>query len=325
MGGDRRSGNLIQYVSVLFIAITLNFILPRMMPGNPLELIAGQEVGMMSPEERQKVIEDMGLDRPLYLQYVSYLGDVLTGDFGYSYRQKRPIITMILERMPWTLLLAVSSLVFSAVVGTLAGAISAWRRGSLLDLGLLNTMIVLNSLPSFWVGMLFISIFAVRFGLFPSQGAITPASGYEGIEYTKDVVGHAILPILTLSILSLPRIYLTMRYTMIGIIGEDFIRTARSKGLTERFILLRHMIPNALIPVVTVLALRFGYAFGGTVVIETVFSYPGLGRLIFEAVSGRDYPVMQASFLLFTIAVLVSNLFADWLYPRLDPRARASH
>lgn len=322
MSGEQRGNNILQYIGVLFVAITLNFLLPRMMPGNPLELIAGQEVGMMTPEEREQVIEDLGLNRPLYQQYATYIGDVFTGNFGYSYRQKRPIVDMIMERLPWTLLLAVSSLTFSAVVGIILGAISAWRRGSVLDLGLLNFMIVLNSLPSFWVGMLFISIFAVRFGIFPSQGAITPASGYEGIEYMQDVVQHAILPIITLSIISVPRIFLTMRYTMISLVGENFIRTARSKGLKERVILLRHMIPNALIPVVTVMALRLGYAFGGTVVIETVFSYPGLGRLIFQAVSGRDYPVMQASFLLFTIAILLSNLLADWLYPRLDPRAR---
>lgn len=322
MRSEGRGGNLLQYLGVLIVAITLNFMLPRLMPGNPLVLLAGVDVGLMSAEEKEAVMAEVGLDRPLHEQYVSYLADVLTGNFGYSYRQSRPITDMIFERLPWTLLLALSSLIFSAAIGIILGAISAWRRGSVLDVSLLNTMILIDALPSFWIGMLGISIFAVRLGLVPSQGAVTPASGYEGIAYYRDIVEHAILPIVTLAIISTPRIYLTMRYTMIGIIGEDFIRTARSKGLTERFILLRHMIPNALIPVVTVLALRFGYAFGGTVVIETVFSYPGLGRLIFEAVSGRDYPVMQAAFLLFTIAVLASNLFADWLYPRLDPRAR---
>jgi peptide/nickel transport system permease protein len=229
---------------------------------------------------------------------------------------------MILERLPWTLLLAVSSLLVSAVVGIVVGAASAWKRGSKLDIGLLNTMIFIRSMPSFWVGMMLISMVAVRLGLLPSQGAVTPAADYEGFERSMDIAGHAILPIVTLSILTVPGIYLTMRYTMLGVLGEDFIRTARSKGLSERTILFRHMIPNALIPVVTVLALRFGFAFGGTVVVETVFSYPGLGRLIFEAVAGRDYPVMQASFLLFTLAVLFSNILADWLYPRLDPRAR---
>ncbi len=324
MNANGQSTKIVQYVGVLFVALTLNFLLPRLMPGNPLELLAGAEVGMMSPAERQQVIEAVGLDRPLHLQYVKYIGDVLTGNFGYSYRQNRPIIDMIAERLPWTLFLATSSLILSAIIGIVLGALAALRRGRLFDILMYNSMIVIDSLPSFWIGMLGIAIFAVRLGLLPSQGAVTPASGYQGIEYFRDVLEHAILPIATLSIVSTPRIFLMMRYTMIGVIGEDFIRTARSKGLTERAILSRHIIPNALIPVVTVLALRFGFAFGGTVVIETVFSYPGLGRLIFEAVRGRDYPVMQAGFLLITIAVLASNLFADWLYPKLDPRVRAS-
>lgn len=311
-----------QYLIVLLVAVTLNFLLPRLMPGNPLALIAGADVGQLTPEQRQEVIERAGLDRPLAVQYVSYLGDLATGDLGYSYRQKRPITAVVLERLPWTLLLAGASLVISAVIGTLLGAVSAWRRGRATDVGALTLMIVLESLPSFWLGMLLVSVFAVQLGVFPSFGAMTPASGHEGIDAVIDVAGHAFLPVLTLSVLSIPGIYLTMRYSMLGVMGEDFIRTARAKGLSERVILFRHVARNALIPVVTVIALRLGYAFGGTVVVETVFSYPGLGRLIFEAVSGRDYPVMQATFLVFTIAVLLANLLADYLYPVLDPRAR---
>ena len=322
MSGTKQSNTFLQYVGVLFVAILLNFVLPRLMPGNPLELLAGADVGLMTDEERQAVIQAVGLDKPLHVQFGDYLADLAQGDLGYSYRQNRPIGDIIMERLPWTLLLAFSSLVISGIIGILLGSFSAWRRGSKLDVSLLNMMIAIDSLPSFWIGMLFIAIFAVQLRWLPSQGAITPAARYSGGEQLMDIVRHAILPIATLSILSIPRIYLTMRYTMIGVLGEDFIRTARSKGVTERGILLGHMIPNALCPVVTVLALRFGFAFGGTVVIETVFSYPGLGRLIFEAVSGRDYPVLHAGFLLFTIAALLSNILADWLYPRLDPRAR---
>ena len=317
-------GRLAQYAIVLLVAVTLNFLLPRMMPGNPLALIAGADVGQLTPEERQEVIKRAGLDRPLPIQYASYLADLVTGDLGYSYRQKRPITDLVLERLPWTLLLAGASLAISAVIGTMLGAVSAWRRGRATDIGALTTMIVLESLPSFWLGMILVSVFAVQLGVLPSFGAVTPASGYEGVDVIVDVVRHAFLPVLTLSVLSIPGVYLTMRYSMLGVMGEDFIRTARAKGLSERAILFRHVAPNALIPVVTVIALRLGYAFGGTVVVETVFSYPGLGRLIFEAVSGRDYPVMQATFLVFTIAVLLSNLLADYLYPMLDPRARAA-
>lgn len=311
-----------QYAAVLLVAVTLNFALPRLMPGNPLLLIAGADVGQLTDEQRQQVIERAGLDRSLPEQYVTYLTDLATGDLGYSYRLKRPIADLVLERLPWTLLLAGTSLLISAIIGTVLGAFSAWRRGRPSDVGSLTSMIVLESLPSFWLGMLFVSIFAVQLGIFPSFGAQTPASGYTGLEAIADIASHAFLPVLTLTILSIPGIYLTMRYSMLGVMGEDFIRTARAKGLSDRAVLYRHAARNALIPVVTVVALRLGFAFGGTVVVETVFSYPGLGRLIFEAVSGRDYPVMQATFLVFTIAVLLSNLFADYLYPRLDPRAR---
>ena len=318
------SGRLLQYALVLLFAVTLNFLLPRLMPGNPLALIAGADVGLLTPEERQEVVERAGLDRPLAVQYISYLGDLATGDFGYSYRQKRPIADLILERLPWTMLLTGIALAISALVGTVLGALSAWRRGRPTDVGSLAGMIVIESLPSFWLGMLLISVFGVQLGILPTFGAVTPASGYTGLDWLLNVARHAILPAITLSVLSVPGVYLTMRYSMLGIMGEDFIRTARAKGLDERAILFRHVARNAMVPVVTVLALRLGYAFGGTVVTETVFSYPGLGRLIFEAVSGRDYPVMQAAFLVFTIAVLLSNILADYLYPLLDPRARAA-
>lgn len=324
MLSNSRSGRAVQYTFVLVVAITLNFFLPRLMPGNPLALLAGVEVGLLTPEERAELVEEAGLNEPLYVQYFNYWGDILQGDFGFSYRENRPITDMLFERLPWTLLLTGASLALSAVAGIVLGAVAAWRRAGPFDVSALWTMITLNSVPSFWLGMLLISLVSVRWGLLPSFGAETPASDYEGWARLVDIVRHSILPIITLSVLSVPGVFLVMRYTMLGVLGEDFIRTARAKGMSERRVLLHHVIPNALAPVVTVLALRLGFAFGGTVVIETVFSYPGLGRLIFEAVSGRDYPVMQAAFLLITITVLLSNLLADFLYPLLDPRTRAA-
>ena len=324
MLSNSRSGRALLYVFVLVVAITINFFLPRLMPGNPLALLAGVEVGLLTPEERAEIVEDAGLDKPLYQQYFSYWGDILRGDFGFSYRENRPITDMLFERLPWTLLLTGASLILSAIVGIIVGAVAAWKRASALDVTSLWSMITLNSVPSFWLGMLLISFVSVNWGLLPSFGAETPASTYEGWDRVVDIARHAILPILTLSVLSVPGVYLVMRYTMLGVLGEDFIRTARAKGMSESRVLLRHVIPNALAPVVTILALRLGFAFGGTVVIETVFSYPGLGRLIFEAVSGRDYPVMQAAFLLITVTVILSNLLADFLYPLLDPRTRAT-
>lgn len=319
-----RAGRALQYLVVLVIAVTLNFLLPRFMPGNPLALIAGVDVGLLSPDQRAELIRNAGLDQPLIAQYFAYWGDLFRLDFGFSYRQSRPIVDMIVERLPWTLLLTGASLALSAVIGIVLGAISAWRRGRPTDVGLLSFMIGLESLPSFWLGMLLVSVFAVQLGWLPSFGAITPAGRLEGIDAVLDVASHAVLPVVTLSVLSVPGIYLTMRYSILNVLGEDFIRTARAKGATERRVLFGHVARNALAPVVTVLALRLGYAFGGTVVIETVFSYPGLGRLVFESVNGRDYPVMQAAFLVFTVAVLLANLLADLLYPLLDPRTRAA-
>ncbi len=320
----RRLGlrRLDQYLVVFVVAVSLNFMLPRLMPGNPLALLAGVDVGLMTPDQRAEVIDQVGLDAPLISQFFDYWKAVLTGDLGFSYRSGKPIVDMIGERLPWTLLITGASLVISAFFGIIMGAFSAWRRGRKSDLTLLTGMIGLQSLPSFWLGMLLISVFAVQLGWFPSFGAVTPAAYLEGWDNVRDIAKHAVLPIVTLTVLSIPGVYLTMRYSMLEVLGDDFIRTARAKGASETRILFGHVARNAIAPVVTFLAIRFAFAFGGSVIIETVFSYPGLGRLVFEAVSGRDYPVMQAAFLVFTVAVLLANLFADLLYPILDPRMR---
>ncbi|MCQ3804747.1 MAG: ABC transporter permease [bacterium] len=313
-----------QYSVVVVVAVTLNFLLPRLMPGNPLALIAGVDVGMLTPDQRADIVARVGLDAPLWLQYFRYWGDIFTGDFGFSFRSSRPIVDMIWERIPWTLLITGLSLVVSAVVGVLLGALSAWRRGTKGDLSMLSGMISVESLPSFWLGMVLISLFAVQWGLLPSFGAVTPASDLEGWAHVWDIISHAIMPVAALSIVGTPGVYMTMRYSMLETLGEDYIRTARAKGAGERRVLFGHVARNTIAPVITVLAIRLGFAFGGTVIIETVFSYPGLGRLVFEAVAGRDYPVMQAAFLVFTAAVLVANLLADLLYPLIDPRTRTS-
>jgi peptide/nickel transport system permease protein len=322
MRSASQGNRVFQYAMVLFVAVTLNFFLPRMMPGNPLNLIIGEDVGNLSPEQQAEILEEYGLDKPLWQQYLRNWGKLLRLDFGYSYRQKAPIMEMFAQRLPWTLLIVLSSIGISTILGVLLGAISAWRRTSPFDIGMLWSMIMLRSLPAFWFGMLLVSVVAVNLGWLPTSGTQTLAVKMTQGEKAVDIIKHAILPVLTLSVLSIPGVYMTMRYTMLGVLGSDFIRTARAKGVREWGVLFRHVVRNSLAPVVTVLALRIGFAFGGTVVVETVFSYKGIGRMIFVAVSGRDYPVMQAAFLIFTVAVLLSNLVADLIYPLLDPRAR---
>lgn len=314
---------LLQYLVVVVFAVTLNFALPRLMPGNPLALIAGVDVGLMTAEQRAELIEDVGLDRPLLEQYFDYWGSLLSGDLGNSYRSDRPITGLIAERLPWTLLLAGGALLLSSIIGITLGAISAWRRGGKLDIPLLTGMIALESLPSFWLGMLLITLFSVTLGWLPSFGAESATETLVGFARARDIAEHAALPIATLAILSTPGVYLTTRYSMLEVLGEDFIRTARAKGASERRILFGHVTRNSMAPVVTFLAIQAAFSFGGAVVIETVFSYPGLGRLVFEAVAGRDFPVMQAAFLVFTVAVLAANLLADLLYPIIDPRTRS--
>ncbi|RWR25020.1 ABC transporter permease [Agrococcus lahaulensis] len=311
-----------QYAIVLAVAISLNFVLPRLMPGSPLALLAGVEPSELTPEEREELISEAGLDQPMIVQYFRYWGNVLTFNFGTSFRMNEAIGDLILERLPWTLLITMTALLLSSLIGIALGVLAAWRRGRASDVVSLNTMIALDSTPSFWLGMLFVALFSVTLGWLPSYGAVTPGAQLAPWDAFVDIAAHAALPILTLTILSIPGIFLTMRYSTLSVMGEDFIRTAQAKGLTNTQVLSRHVVRNAIVPVSTVIALRLGFAFGGSVVIETVFSYPGLGRLVFEAVSSRDYPVMQATFLVFTIAVLVANILADLLYPRLDPRTR---
>lgn len=309
-----------QYLAVLLLALSLNFFLPRWMPGSPLLYLAGEDVASLSPAELQELMARHGLDRPLLEQFWHYLLQLAQGDLGYSYRQQRPVGELIRERLPWTLLLAGTGLVLSTLVGVVLGAAAAWRRGRGSDVGALLFVIFLDSLPSFWVGMMLVAIFAATLKWFPVYGAVTPWQTLTGWAKVKDIAWHLVLPLTTLVIVSVPGTYMVMRSSLLTVLGEDYILMARAKGLRESAVLFRHALRNALLPVATVFILNMGYVVGGATVIETVFSYPGIGRLIYEAVLARDYPVMQAGFLVITVCVLAANLVADLLYPLLDPR-----
>lgn len=309
-----------QYLLVLWAAVTLNFLLPRLMPGSPLALLAGEEVGQLTAEERAQLLAEVGLDAPLPVQYVRYLGNLLRGDFGYSYQRNQPVTEVILQRLPWTLLLSGTSLVLATVIAVALGALAAWRHGSRGDLGLVGVSLALDALPSFWIGMLLIAMFAVELPLFPSFGAVTAGRGYEGWDYVWDVARHLFLPLVTLTLASLSATLLTTRSAMLSVLGAEYIVTARAKGLRERMVLFRHAFRNALPPIATLVGLNLAFAIGGATVVETVFSYPGLGRLTYDAVLQRDYPVLQGAFLLTTLIVVAANLLLDLAYPLLDPR-----
>ena len=315
-------GKIGQYALVLLIAVTLNFMLPRMMPGNPLALLAGEEVNLLTAEQRTQLMVSVGLNQPLAIQYLRYLQNLARGDLGYSYQKNKPITMILADRLPWTLLLTGTSLILATLIGVTSGALAAWKRGRRSDLGMLGFFVFLESLPSFWVGMLLVSLFAVQWPLFPTFGAVTPWVTLTGWARTADILRHLALPVTTLTIVSVPGTFLVARYSTLAVLGEDFIMVARAKWLSERRVLFGHVVRNALLPVATIFTLNLAFAFGGATVVETVFSYPGIGRLIYEAVLNRDYPVLQAAFLMITVMVIAANILADMVYPLLDPRVR---
>ncbi|WP_034388639.1 ABC transporter permease [Deinococcus sp. YIM 77859] len=311
-----------QYVLVLIAAISLNFFLPRAMPGSPLQFLAGEDVALLPAEDRQALLARTGLDQPLTVQYGKYVASLARGDLGYSYQANKPVLTMLLERLPWTLLLTGSALLLSTVFGVIVGALAAWHRNGWLDHVTLTSSILLDSLPSFWLGMMLVALFAVQWPLFPVFGAQTPWSNLTGWANAVDIAKHLVLPVVTLTLVSLSGTFLVMRYAMLSVLGEDYIRTARAKGVSERQVLYKHALRNASMPVFTVFMLNLGTLVGGAVVIETVFAFPGLGRMLFEAASNRDYPLLQGAFLMVTLSILAGNILADVVYPLLDPRVR---
>jgi peptide/nickel transport system permease protein len=317
---------VVQYLITLFLLLSLNFFLPRMMQGDPLAYLMGDPNSdapiLMTEEMRANLLAYYGLDEPLLQQYGTYLGDLLRGDLGWSIYYNAPVASLLLGRLKWTLFLSGTAAVIYITLGILLGAVSAWRRGTRLDLGLLAGVFGLGSWPSFFLGMLLIIFFSFKGGLFPIGGAQSPAAVQAGgLAQLVDLLHHWFLPCLALVLTHLPGIYLLTRNSMLTVLGEDYIRTARAKGVMERGILLRHTLPNALLPLITTIAMRLGFMIMGTMFVEVVFAYPGMGSLIYQASAARDYPLLQGAFLLTMILVLSCNLLADGLYAHIDPRA----
>ncbi|WP_346769673.1 ABC transporter permease [Cytobacillus firmus] len=318
--GKFMANKLLQYLIVIFLMLTLNFLLPRLMPGNPLVFLAGEDVGFMSSAEKEAILDKHGLNDSLLEQYGTYIKNILTGDFGYSYQQKRQISELLMERLPWTMLLTGLGLVISTIIGVMFGAISAWRRGTKTDANLLTVFMFLSAMPSFWVGMILVSVFASQLGWLPVFGAESAWSNLSGIDRLIDIGEHLILPLTTLILISVTSTFMIMRYSMLNVLGEDYIMMAKAKGVKDKVIKYKHAMRNALLPVATVFMLSLGFTLGGATVIETVFAYPGVGRLMFESVLSRDYPLIQATFLIITFSVVIANFLADLIYPLLDPK-----
>lgn len=312
---------LLQYGAVLFAAVCLNFALPRLAPGDAVDyLFPPEQAGSLTPEDRNQVLDQFGLDQPVWVQFQRYLLGLARGDLLYSVRYGRPVLDLLLERLGWTLLLVGCALVIATVVGAWLGFRSAWRRGTAGDVGVLSGAMLVDSMPPFFVGMLFILLFSVQLGWLPTFGAQVTSIA-EGLAYLAEVGERLVLPLATLVLASIGPVYLVARSALVTELQEDYVVMAEAKGLGSRMV-RRHAQRNALLPVSTVTMIGLGTLVGGAAVVETVFSYPGMGRLIYESVLARDYPVLQGAFLLLAVGVIFANLVNDLLYPLLDPRVR---
>jgi peptide/nickel transport system permease protein len=306
---------------VLAVAIILNFALPRLAPGNPIDfLIPAEQASSISPEQREALAASYGLDGSSWEQFTRYLANLAQGDLGISTRHGRPVTSLLAERLPWTLLLVGTSVVLSTLIGAALGFRSAWRRGTRSDVRTLTGVMVSDSFPPFFVALLLMLLFSVQLKLLPVFGAL-PASGAEGLAFAVEVARRAVLPIAALTLAGIGSAYLVARSSAVSELGEDYVTMAAAKGLGPAGV-RRHARRNALVPVWTVAMLNVGALFGGAAPVETVLSYPGLGRLIYESVLSRDYPVLQGCFLLIAFGVIAANLVAELVYPFLDPRVR---
>ena len=318
--------NLITYAIAFVFILLLNFFLPRMMPGDPLLAIYGDEAMIaMTPQLKASLIERFALDQSIWQQLGAYFVGLFQGDLGYSYYFNAPVMSVIMGSLPWTLLLVGTSLILSSLLGIVLGIESGWRRGSRTDRLMLGGLMSLNGFPDFFLGMLLLIGFGVTWGLFPLAGAMTPYSGLSGLPLLGDVLWHLFLPLAALTLAHLSGTYLLTRNTMITVLKEPYILTARAKGLLPRLIKYRHAGRNSMLPVVTQTGFWLGRVVTGAIFVELVFAYPGVGYLTYQALMARDYPVIQGVFLIVAISVLVINFLTDLSYPRLDPRVRYAY
>ena len=312
---------IVQVIITLFAVATFNFLLFRVLPGDPVRLYA--RAGRLTPEAINHLRATFGLDRPLPVQYLYYLRNLLHGEFGFSFTYRRAVSEILSERISNTFLLLAAATVIVLFIGIGAGIISAVRRGTRTDNFLVVTSLVFWSLPTFWTGLLLIIVFAVFMKAFPISGITTPGASFSSFcDQALDMAHHLILPTITLAIVEMGESMMITRSTLVDVLTEDYILTAKAKGLPFRKMLWRHGMPNALLPIITSTAIYVSLVIGGSIQVETIFSWPGMGRLMYDAVLRRDYPILEASFLLFAAVMIFANFFSDLLYMLVDPRVK---
>ena len=305
---------------LLICVVTFNFALLHLAPGDPVQAFIGEFPA--PPVLVEEIKRAFGLDKPIYIQLGVYVLNILRGDLGYSFYYRQPVLDVILARVPATLQLMLPALIFSALMGIWLGILSARKPYSLFDNVFSVVALVGYCLPVFWLGQLLMLFFSIQLGWLPAQGLTTLGTEISGFAAVKDRVAHTLLPVLALSIRHLAINARIMRSSMLEVSFEDYVVLARSKGLRENKVVFSHMVPNALLPVVTIIGLDLGFVFTGTLLVETVFGWPGIGRLMYESILRRDYPVLMANLLITTVLVVIVNLIVDLIYAWLDPRVK---
>ncbi len=310
---------VLQMVPMMALVVVLSFLLLKLAPGDAADVLAG-EAASATPQYLAMLRQKFGLDLPWYVQLLKYLQHVAMLDLGYSFRHDEPVLRLILERLGPTLMLMIPTAVFATGMGSLLGLLAARRGHRLRDTAILIVSLVSYATPLFWVGLMLILVFSLRLGWFPTSGMETVGAFNEGWDRVIDIVHHLVLPLVTLSLFYLATYTRLMRASMLEQSGMEYVTTARAKGLSERRIVFKHVVRNAVLPVVTMAGIQFGSLLGGSVVVETVFGWPGLGTLIFEAVFGRDVNLLLGVFVLSAFLVMGMNLAVDVVYSLLDPR-----
>jgi len=317
--GKFLASRLLKSVLVLLMIALFNFFLVRAAPGDPAEILAGQS-GAVDAEFIAKLRTDFGLDKPLPVQLGQYLKSVATFDLGYSYRQQAPVTTLIGEHLPATLLLALTAFVFALVAGVALGTQAARRVGKWGDTLITTVSMLAYATPLFWVGLMLVLLFSVKLEWLPAFGYETVGANLAGLAHVADVARHLVLPALTLGTFYMAVYARLTRASILEVSQLDFVKTARAKGLSEHTVVTRHVLRNALLPVITYAGIQAGGLIGGSLLVETVFAWPGIGRLAFDALLQRDYSVLLGVFFMASIIVVVVNLITDILYTVVDPR-----
>ena len=313
---------ILQASVTLIIVLIFNYILFRIIPGDPLTMLLRNPKA--SPEAVAKLKVLFGLDQPWYTQFALYFKQLFTGDLGMSFMFKKPVLEVIASKILPTIVLVGVAQIFAIIIGVLIGIVAAWKRQSKIDIISLSFSLITYSMPTFWLGIILVAIFSVYLGILPTSGISTAGRIFSSSwAQIVDMSKHLVLPALTLTLVLIGEYSLVMRSSLLDVLTEDYITTAKAKGFSDNWIIRKHALPNAMLPVVTIIAINLGFIIAGAIQIETVFSWPGIGRLMYDALKNRDYPLLQGIFLIISIGVILANLFADILYSYLDPRVKS--